>query len=84
MADRSLQSLLPVGVLIFKSNTGRILTINLILATLGLASKLAKCAIWEYKYGSDHRAIHTSFWVNIDTQESQERLLIKNTNWDKI
>src|ERR1700730_3306730 len=51
---------------------------------LSLASELAKCAIWEHEHGSDHRAIRASFWVDIDTQENQERLLIKNANWDKI
>ena len=45
MADRSLQSLLLVGVPIFESDAGRTSTIDLILATPGLASKLAKCAI---------------------------------------
>ena len=84
IADQLLQSLLLVGVPIFKSNAGRMLIINLILITLGLVSKLAKCAIQEYKYGLDYRAIYTSFQVNIDTQESQERLLIKNANQDKI
>jgi len=67
MADRSLQSLLLVGVPIFKSNMGQILIIDFIFTTLGLASKLVKCAIWEYKYGLDYRAIYTSFWVDIDT-----------------
>ena len=84
MADRSLQNLLPVGIPTFESDAGRTSMIDLILATPGLVSKLAKCAIWEYKYGSDHRAIYTSFQVDIDIQESQERLLIKNANWDKI
>ena len=45
IADRSLQSLLLVGVPIFKSDAGRILIINLMLTTPGLASELAKCAI---------------------------------------
>jgi len=67
MADRLLQSLLLVGVLIFKSDAGRTLIIDLILITLGLVSELVKCAIWEYKYGLDYRAIYTSFWVDIDT-----------------
>ena len=84
IADQLLQSLLLVGVSIFKSNTGRILTINLILTTPGLVSKLVKYAIQKHKYGLDYRAIYTSFQVNIDTQKSQERLFIKNINQDKI
>jgi hypothetical protein len=70
MADRSLQSLLLVGVPTFESDAGRISTIDLMLATPGLASELAKCAIWEHEYGSDYRAIYTSFWVDMGTQES--------------
>ena len=65
IVDQSLQSLLLVEVLIFKSNAGQTLTINLILTTLGLVSKLAKYAIWEYKYRSNYRAIYTSFQVDI-------------------
>jgi len=45
IADRLLQSLLLVRVPIFKSDVGQILTIDFILATLGLARKLVKCAI---------------------------------------
>ena len=80
MADWLLQSLLLVGVFTFKSDAGRILTINLMLITLGLASELIKCAIQEYKYGLDYKTIYTSFQVNIGTQKSQEKLFIKNTN----
>ena len=57
IADWLLQSLLLVGVPIFKSNIGQTLTINLILITLGLVSKLVKCAIQGHKYGLDYRAI---------------------------
>ena len=45
MADWSLQSLLLVGIPTFKNDVGQILTINLILTTLGLVSKLVKYAI---------------------------------------
>jgi hypothetical protein len=84
MAERSLQSLLPVGELTFESDAGRTSTIDLMLATSGLVSDPAKCSIWEHEYGSDHRAIRTSFWMNTDTQGNQERLLFKNAPWDKI
>jgi hypothetical protein len=84
MAELSLQSLLLVGVLTFESDTGRTSTIDLVLATPGLTSDLAKCSIWGHEYGSDHRAIHTSFWIDTEAQENRERLLLKNASWDKI
>jgi hypothetical protein len=84
MAELSLQSLLPVGVITFISDAGRSSTIDLMMATPGLTSELAKCSVWEHEYGSDHRAIQTSFWMDVDKQESQERLLFKNAPWDKI
>ena len=84
MAELSLQSLLPVGVLTFESDAGRTSTIDLVLATPGLTSDLAKCSIWGHEYGSDHRAIHTSFWIDTEAQENRERLLLKNASWDKI
>lgn len=71
-------------MLTFESDAGRTSTIDLMLATPGLESDLAKCSIWEQEYGSDHRAIHTSFWIDMDTPESQGRLLLKNARWDKI
>ena len=78
MAKWSLQCLLPVGVTTFTSDAGRTSTIDLILTTPELSSELAKCSIWEHEYGSDHRAVQTRFWMDIDKQESQERLLFKN------
>ena len=84
IAELSLECLLPVGQATFESDRGRTSTIDLILATLGLAGDLAKCGLWEHEYGSDHRSIHTSFWVNTDEQESQARLMLKNAQWDKV
>ena len=84
MAELSLQSLLPVGVITFVSDIGRMSTIDLILTTPGLASELAKCSLWEHEYGSDHRAIRTSFCIDVGRQDTQERLLFKNAPWDKI
>ncbi|KAF2184613.1 hypothetical protein K469DRAFT_579357 [Zopfia rhizophila CBS 207.26] len=58
-------------------------TIDLMLTIPGLASDLAKCSIWGHEYGSDHRAIRTSFWIDTDMQASQEGLF-KNAPWDRI
>lgn len=83
MAELSLQSLLQTGVITFVSDAGRRSTIDLMLATPGLTSELAKCSVREHEYGSDHRAIQTSFWMDVDRQENQGRLLFKNAPWDK-
>jgi exonuclease III len=84
MAKWSLQCLLPVGTTTFVSDAGRTSTIDLILTTPELTSELAECSIWEHEYGSDHRAVQTWFWMDINKQESQERLLFKNAPWKKI
>lgn len=52
--------------------------IYLILTTPGLVSDLGKYFIWEYEYGSGHRAIRASFWVDTDELESRDKLLFKN------
>jgi exonuclease III len=54
MTELSLQSLLPAGVITFTSDAGRSSTIDLILTSSEIADELAKCAIWEHEYGSDH------------------------------
>ena len=84
MAKLSLQCLLLVGIITFVSDAGRTSTIDLILTTPGLANELAKCSVWEHEYGSDHRAIQTCIQMDIERQETQERLLFKNAPWDKI
>lgn len=84
MAELSLQSLLPTGVITFVNDTGGTSTIDLMLTTPGLASELAKCSLWEHEYGSDHRAIQTSFCIDVESREMPERFLFKNAPWDKV
>ncbi|KAF2176142.1 hypothetical protein K469DRAFT_761238, partial [Zopfia rhizophila CBS 207.26] len=48
--------------------------IDLILATPGPASDLAKCPIWEHEHGSNHRAIRTNFWIDTDTQANVDEM----------
>jgi len=83
MAELSLQSLLPAGTITYECVRGKS-TIDLMLATTGLAEDLVKCSLWEHEYGSDHRAIATRFSMNVVREERQERLLLKNAPWDKI
>jgi hypothetical protein len=45
MAELSLQSLLPAGVMTVVSDAGRISTIDLMLTTAKIASELAKCSV---------------------------------------
>ena len=59
-------------------------TIDLILTIPKLANELAKCSVWEHEYRSDHRAIRTCIRMDIEKQEMQERLLLRNAPWDKI
>lgn len=84
MAELSLQSRLPAGVMTFVSDGGRMSTIDLMLTTAGLASELAKCSVWEHEYRSDHQAICTSFSIDVERQDNADRLLFKNMRWDKI
>lgn len=68
MAELSLQSLLPAGMITYECVRGK-LTIDLMLATTGLAEDLVKCLLWEHEYGSDHRAIATRFSMDVDREE---------------
>jgi hypothetical protein len=78
MAELSLESLLPVGVTTFVSDRGRMSTIDLMLATPRLASELARCSIWEHEYRSDHRAICTKFWMEVEV-----KMLFKNADQER-
>ena len=71
-------------VITFVSGGIRASTIDLMLAMPRLTSELAKCLTWEYEYGSDRRVIRTSFWMNMDRREGQERMLFKSAPWGKI
>jgi hypothetical protein len=45
MAELSLQSLLPAGVMTVVSGAGRIATTDLMLTTAEMVSELAKCSV---------------------------------------
>jgi hypothetical protein len=54
------------------------------LASQELASSVLKCKIHDTEHGSDHRAIETSFDVDIPEHATQPRLLFKNAPWNAI
>jgi hypothetical protein len=59
-------------------------TIDLMLASQELASDVLKCKIHDTEHGSDHRAIETSFDVDVLDHAIQPLLLFNNASWNAI
>jgi hypothetical protein len=78
-----LESLLPRGTKTWQSATYAT-TIDLMLASQELASDVLKCKIHDTEHRSDHRAIETSFDVEVLDHATQPRLLFKNALWKAI
>jgi hypothetical protein len=78
-----LESLLPRGTKTWQ-NASRATTIDLMLASQELASSVLKCKIHDTEHGSDHRAIETSFDVDVPDHATQPRLWFKNAPWKAI
>ena len=83
MSHHSLRSLLPRGTKTWQHNNYET-TIDLILASEELASRVVKCMIHETKHGSDHRAIETIFNIMSLEHTTKQRLLFKNAPWNAI
>lgn len=83
MNDYALCSMLPRGTKTWQ-NGNRETTIDLILASEGLASTVVKCGIHATEHGSDHRAIESWFEVTTPERAVQQRLLFKNAPWTAI
>lgn len=84
IADHSLSSLLPRGTTTWQ-NGRHASTIDLVLASAGLAKTLRHCRIHHTEHGSDHRAIETAFTVDADEVAVEPaRLLWKNAPWKKM
>ncbi|KAK0368754.1 hypothetical protein CLIM01_13892 [Colletotrichum limetticola] len=83
MSEYSLRSLLPRGAKTREKNDAAT-TINLSLASEGLARTVVRCALRETDHGSDHRAIETTFDIAAPEIESRPRLLLKNAPWKRI
>jgi hypothetical protein len=54
------------------------------LASQELASSVLKCRIHDTEHGSDHRAIETSFDMEVPDHATQPRSLFKNAPWNAI
>jgi hypothetical protein len=78
-----LESLLPRGTKTWQNGIYAT-TIDLMLASQELASSILKCKIHDTEHGSDHRAIETSFDVDVPEHTTQPRLLFKNAPWNAI
>lgn len=65
-------------------NAAHATTIDLMLASQELASGVLKCKVHDTEHGSDHRAIETSFDVEVPDHVTQPRLLFKNAPWSAI
>jgi hypothetical protein len=53
-------------------------------ASQELASHVLKCKIHDTEHGPDHRAIETSFDVEVPDHATKPRLLFKNAPWNAI
>src|SRR5436305_10574402 len=83
MSHHSLRSLLLKGTKTWQHNNYET-TIDLILASEELASRVVKCTIHETEHGSDHRAIETIFDITSPEHTTKQRLLFKNAPWNAI
>ncbi|OAQ59084.1 retrovirus polyprotein [Purpureocillium lilacinum] len=83
MSEHGLCSLLPRGTKTWQGPESES-TIDLVLATSELADEMVACAIHPTEHGSDHRAIQTTFDVEMPERSAPERLLFKNAPWIMI
>lgn len=84
MADFGLQSLLPRGRMTFEARSQRS-TIDLVLASPGLAAKLNRCQIHPVEHGSDHRAIQSVFDI-ISPMPVLDipKYLFRQVDWEEV
>ena len=80
MGEFSLSSLLPRGTKTWHDNEYES-TIDLVLASEGLAENVVSCGLHDTDHGSDHEAIVTTFDIEAHGMEHKPRLLFKNTPW---
>ena len=83
MNEFSLLSLLPRGTKTWQQGDQES-TIELILASEELASSTVQCRLHGTEYGSDHRAIKTTFDIETPSPSTEPRLLFKNAPWNAI
>ncbi|KAM4061787.1 endonuclease-reverse transcriptase domain-containing protein [Hirsutella rhossiliensis] len=83
MNEHGLCSLLPRGTKTWQG-PDKESTIDLMLVSTELADDMVKCAIHPAEYGSDHRAIHTAFDIDLPERDLTPRLLLRNAPWTAI
>jgi hypothetical protein len=83
MSGHTLQSLLCRGTKTWRRGNHES-TIDLVLASEEVAKSSVKCTIYTTEYGSDHRAIETTFDVAMPERVAEARLLFKNAPWTDI
>lgn len=84
MADFGLQSLLPRGTITFEARSQKS-TIDLVLASEGLSTKLNRCRIHPVEHGSDHRAIQSVFDMTSPTSTVEiPKWLFRQVDWAEV
>jgi len=84
LEEEDLTSLLPRGTPTFEGYNNSESTIDLVLASHFLAETRLCCKCWDGEYGSDHRAIESSFNFKFKELPQEPRLLFKNAPWKRI
>jgi exonuclease III len=83
MGELGLQSLLGRGVKTWQRGDSKT-TIDLVLASEGMVQGMIKCRLHDTEHGSDHRAIESSFDIELPSRPAIPRLLFKNAPWNAI
>ena len=83
MGEFSLSSLLPRGTKTWQ-DANHETTIDLVLASEGLAEAVLRCATHGTDHGSDHRTIDTIFDMAVPDIPYHPRLLFKNAPWKEV
>lgn len=83
MGEFSLSSLLPRGTMTWQDDKYES-TIDLVLASEGLAERMIRCNTHGTDHGSDHLTIDTIFDLATPHATHQPRLLFKNAPWREI
>ena len=84
--EYGLRSMLPAGTVTWEHHGKRQhSTIDVILASDGLAARLLRCQVHEHDHGSDHRAIALELDIQGPSQQAQQtRMLPEKANWSQI
>ena len=82
----SLRSMLPAGTITWEHLGGhRQSTVDVVLASAGLAARVVRCRVHEHDHGSDHRPIAVQFDVQAPRRQHHiPRMLPEKANWREI